>query len=400
MLDKRDDKPGSIGRARPSPARGFPEPTRRRARPTLGLLMLQTRFPRPPGDVGHPDTFAFTVRRRIVAGATPAAVVRARDPALLQPFIDAARALTDEGVDAIATSCGFLARWQGELQSALPVPVWTSALLHLAELRGQRCGVITIEAASLGADELRAVGADPATPAGRASRRCRRCIAPCCRTCPRWTWTTRGTRCLGRRVAPAAAGARSAASGARMHQPAALCRCAAPGVRAAGARHHDAAARAHEGTSAMNLRFVEAFDWAVTLKSVTRAAEKLYVTQSALSSRIAALEAELGVLLLDRRDKQFRLTIAGTRFHRHAERLLNLQRDIKAEFSDGGRTTSLRIGVIESVLHSWLVDWLQASAPRAARARAGADGGNHAGADGPHAPRCRRSGAGGDAGRR
>ena len=111
----------------------------------------------------------------------------------------------------------------------------------------------------------------------------------------------------------------------------------------------------------MNLRFVEAFYWAVTLKSVTRAAEKLYVTQSALSSRIAALEAELGVLLLDRRDKQFRLTIAGTRFHRHAERLLNLQRDIKAEFgSDGGRTMSLRIGVIESVLHSWLVDWLQA----------------------------------------
>ena len=82
----------------------------------------------------------------------------------------------------------------------------------------------------------------------------------------------------------------------------------------------------------MNLRFVEAFYWAVTLKSVTRAAEKLFITQSALSSRIAALEAELGVLLLDRRDKQFRLTTAGTRFHRHAERLLNLQRDIKAEF--------------------------------------------------------------------
>ena len=69
----------------------------------------------------------------------------------------------------------------------------------------------------------------------------------------------------------------------------------------------------------MNLRFVEAFYWAVTLKSVTRAAEKLHVTQSAMSSRIAALEDELGVLLLDRRDKQFRLTIAGTRFHRHAE---------------------------------------------------------------------------------
>jgi DNA-binding transcriptional LysR family regulator len=111
----------------------------------------------------------------------------------------------------------------------------------------------------------------------------------------------------------------------------------------------------------MNLRFVEAYHWAVTLKSVTRAAEKLHVTQSALSSRIASLEEELGVLLLDRRDKQFRLTTAGVRFARHAERLLNLQRDIKLEFGGPAtRTVSLRVGVIESVLHSWLIDWVQA----------------------------------------
>ena len=112
----------------------------------------------------------------------------------------------------------------------------------------------------------------------------------------------------------------------------------------------------------MNLRFVEAFYWAVMLKSVTRAAEKLFVTQSALSSRIATLEEELGVLLLDRRDKQFRLTTAGTRFHRHAERLLNLQREIRSELGggSGARESVLRVGVIESVLHSWLIDWVQA----------------------------------------
>lgn len=111
----------------------------------------------------------------------------------------------------------------------------------------------------------------------------------------------------------------------------------------------------------MNLRFVEAFFWAATLKSVTRAAEKLFVTQSALSSRIASLEDELGVLLLDRRDKQFRLTAAGTRFQRHAERMLSLQREIKAELGGGEeRSMSLRIGAIESVLHSWLIDWVQA----------------------------------------
>ena len=112
----------------------------------------------------------------------------------------------------------------------------------------------------------------------------------------------------------------------------------------------------------MNLRFVEAFYWVVSLKSVSRAAEKLHITQSAMSSRIAALEDELGVLLLDRRDKQFRLTVAGLRFFSHAQRLLALHREIKSEMGAGAgaaRTVSLRIGVIESVLHSWLIDWVQ-----------------------------------------
>jgi len=110
----------------------------------------------------------------------------------------------------------------------------------------------------------------------------------------------------------------------------------------------------------MNLRFVEAFYWVVSLKSVSRAAEKLFITQSAMSSRVAALEEELGVLLLDRRDKQFRLTVAGTRFFTYAQRLLDLQREIKSEMGAGAtRAVSLRIGAIESVLHSWLIEWVQ-----------------------------------------
>mgnify|MGYP001764103172 CR=1 FL=1 len=132
----------------------------------LGILMLETRFPRPPGDIGHPDTFAFATRRHVVAGASPERVVRSDDPALLWPFIAVARQLVAEGCGALTTSCGFLARWQRELQAAVPVPVWSSALLQLAEAQaqGRRCGVITIEAASLGAAHFEGVGADPATP--------------------------------------------------------------------------------------------------------------------------------------------------------------------------------------------------------------------------------------------
>jgi DNA-binding transcriptional LysR family regulator len=115
----------------------------------------------------------------------------------------------------------------------------------------------------------------------------------------------------------------------------------------------------------LNLRFVEAFYWVTTLKSVTLAAEKLHLTQSAMSARISALEDELGAVLLDRRDKQFRLTNAGLRFFDYSQRFLDLQREVKedlgiAEPSDL-QNFSLRIGVIESVLHSWLIDWLSAT---------------------------------------
>ncbi len=131
----------------------------------LGVLMLQSRFPRPVGDIGHAQTFELPVLRRVVAGATPARVVRNTNPVALRPFVAAAHQLVAEGCTAITTSCGFLALWQRELQAALaPVPVWTSSLLQLAELPGRRCGVITIEAASLTPAHFIAVGADPDTP--------------------------------------------------------------------------------------------------------------------------------------------------------------------------------------------------------------------------------------------
>jgi hypothetical protein len=124
--------------------------------------MLETRFPRVPGDVGNAVSFAIPVKHRVVAGASPQRVVRDGDPQLLQPFIDAARQLVDEGARAITTSCGFLVQFQAAMQAALPVPVWTSSLLKLPELTTP--GVITVDALSLGALHLRAAGADSTVP--------------------------------------------------------------------------------------------------------------------------------------------------------------------------------------------------------------------------------------------
>ncbi len=114
----------------------------------LGILMLDTQFPRIVGDVGHAASWRMPVRYRVVRGASPQRVVRDNDPVLLQPFIEAAQALVAEGAAAITTSCGFLLRFQAALQAALPVPVWTSSLLALPALRAP--GVITVDAQSLG----------------------------------------------------------------------------------------------------------------------------------------------------------------------------------------------------------------------------------------------------------
>lgn len=124
--------------------------------------MLDTRFPRVRGDIGHPCTFAMPVRCAVVRGASPRRIVCEQDSQCLAPFAEAARNLERDGASAITTSCGFLVGWQRELQAAVDAPLWTSSLLLLGEL--PQAGVVTIDAASLGAQHLRAAGADPRTP--------------------------------------------------------------------------------------------------------------------------------------------------------------------------------------------------------------------------------------------
>jgi hypothetical protein len=137
--------------------------------PHLGILMLETRFPRPPGDIGNPASFAFPVRYRTVVAASPQRVVREGARGLLEHFVAAGRDLAADGAVGITTSCGFLAAFQRELAAALPVPVATSSLLQAAWLApllpsGRTVGIVTIDAAALDAGHLNAVGAAPDLP--------------------------------------------------------------------------------------------------------------------------------------------------------------------------------------------------------------------------------------------
>jgi Asp/Glu/hydantoin racemase len=129
----------------------------------IGIIMLDTVFPRIPGDIGNASTFPFPVRYLTVEGASPQRVVKEADPALLQPFIAAAKQLERDGVKAIATSCGFLAIFQREIADAVDIPVYSSSLLqvpiaHAALSKNRVVGIMTARAQSLTARHLAGAG--------------------------------------------------------------------------------------------------------------------------------------------------------------------------------------------------------------------------------------------------
>ena len=131
---------------------------------TVGILVLDTIFPRIHGDVANARTFGFPVRYKIVSEATISEVVADADRArrLLPAFIAAARALEAEGVSAIATTCGFLAVVQEEIAAAVSIPVVTSSLflapLVLTMTAGRPIGIVTAHAGRLSPAHLRAAG--------------------------------------------------------------------------------------------------------------------------------------------------------------------------------------------------------------------------------------------------
>lgn len=80
--------------------------------------------------------------------------------------------------------------------------------------------------------------------------------------------------------------------------------------------------KAMNGGELMLLRQMKYFTSIVRNNSFTEAAEECYISQSAISQQIQALEADLGVTLLVRENRKFHLTPAGEYFYRQAVILL------------------------------------------------------------------------------
>ena len=100
----------------------------------------------------------------------------------------------------------------------------------------------------------------------------------------------------------------------------------------------------------MLLRQMKYFTSIVECNSFTEAAEQCYISQSAISQQIQALEKELGVVLIRRENRRFSLTPAGEYFYRQSRVLLDEADELRRETIRIGQAeeSRLRIGYLKN----------------------------------------------------
>src|SRR5712664_1469680 len=105
----------------------------------------------------------------------------------------------------------------------------------------------------------------------------------------------------------------------------------------------------------VDLKSIETFLWVVTLGSFRGAAQRLNTTQPAISQRIAQLEREMGVKLLNRDHRVASPTTSGRQLMVYAEKLIGLRSEMMAAVGDRSAMRGvMRLGVAETIVHTWL----------------------------------------------
>ncbi len=126
----------------------------------IGIIMMDTFMPFPPGSPGNASTFAYPIRYEEVRGADMQRVVFKPDRTLLEPLLAAGRRLVDAGVKAVTGNCGFMILFQEEMARELPVPVFMSSLLQLPFISrlikpDQKVGILTASESTLSPEHMR-----------------------------------------------------------------------------------------------------------------------------------------------------------------------------------------------------------------------------------------------------
>jgi len=131
----------------------------------LGILLLDTKAPRIPGDIGNATTFNFPVRYKKLEGITVEKIInnRSSDSTLVDCFIEAGKELEKEGIRAITTSCGFTALFQKKMAESLNSLVFMSSLIQIPLVhnmigKNKKIGILTANKEKLTKEHLEAAG--------------------------------------------------------------------------------------------------------------------------------------------------------------------------------------------------------------------------------------------------
>jgi Asp/Glu/hydantoin racemase len=131
----------------------------------IGILLLDSLYPRIPGDFGNATTYPFPVRFQIVKGLRLKDIMCEKpDISVCQRYIEGAKELEREGVRAIALGCGYLIYFQDEIAGAVNVPVFSSLIQVplVAKMLGKnkRVGIICADSRYLTETHLKKAGID------------------------------------------------------------------------------------------------------------------------------------------------------------------------------------------------------------------------------------------------
>lgn len=111
----------------------------------------------------------------------------------------------------------------------------------------------------------------------------------------------------------------------------------------------------------LNLKQLQTFVQVIDLGSFRGAAERLNTTQPNISARIKNLETQLGVTLMDRDAGAVQLTPQGRKLLVKARQVLAASDDFIAAAEDDALFEGvLRLGVTETIIHSWLGRYVHA----------------------------------------
>lgn len=113
----------------------------------------------------------------------------------------------------------------------------------------------------------------------------------------------------------------------------------------------------------MTLKQLQAFYWAAKLGSFAIAADRLSISQSSLSKRIAELESNLGKVLFDRSARRATLTTEGELALSDARQMLDIETALRQKLDTAGLIKgTLRFGIGELSVATWFPKFMQRAA--------------------------------------